>query len=205
MFPSRADLRRQLRKQRRELDERQRRQAARALARNAMRGGILRRHRRIAFYLPADGEIDILPLLVRASSIGRQCYLPVLDPLRTSRLWFMPYRPGDALVLNHFGIGEPALGARERVPAADLDLVLMPLLAFDDSGNRLGMGGGYYDRTLAFLRTRRSWRRPALCGVAYSFQRVTALQAEPWDVPLDGCLTEQGVHLFHPHARRNHR
>ncbi len=203
MSASRANLRRQLRAQRRAIDEEQRRLAARALVRSALRSGILHRRRRIAFYLPADGEIDILPLLAYASALGRECYLPVLDSLRAARLWFMPYRPGDRLVLNHFGIGEPALGARARVPANELDLVLLPLLAFDDSGNRLGMGGGYYDRSLACLRHRRHWRRPALYGVAYAFQHITTLQAEPWDVPLDGCLTERGAHIFRSRTPAN--
>jgi 5-formyltetrahydrofolate cyclo-ligase len=75
-----------------------------------------------------------------------------------------------------------------------LDVILMPLVAFDGQGNRLGMGAGYYDRTLAFLRHRRHWRKPRIIGLAYEFQRMPALPAEPWDVPLDGIITEAGFY-----------
>ena len=75
----------------------------------------------------------------------------------------------------------------------DLDLVLVPLVAFDDRGNRLGMGGGYYDQTFAFLSQRQHYRRPTLLGVAYEFQRLVALPVQAWDIPLDGVATEKRV------------
>lgn len=196
MATARPAVRRQLRARRRELSEGDRRDASAALVRVAAASGVLRRRRRIAFYLPHDGEIDVLPLLLHVFARKRRCYLPVLDTMSSRRLWFTPWKPGERLVHNHFGIAEPARGARRRASPADLDLILLPLVAFDDRGNRLGMGGGYYDRTLAFLKRRRHWRRPAVYGVAYGFQRVTELEPAPWDVPLDGCLTELGLHLF---------
>lgn len=199
MAIARATLRRQLRARRRGLSDEQQHRAAVGLRRVAMGSGVLRRRRRIAFYLPGDGEIDVLPLLARIHAIGRHCYLPVLDTMESGRLWFMRWQPGDRLVRNRFGIGEPARG--ERVHASALDLILLPLVAFDGEGNRLGMGSGYYDRTLAFLRHRDHWRRPVLYGVAHEFQRVAALDAAPWDVPLDGCLTECRLHLFRPRHR----
>jgi len=82
-----------------------------------------------------------------------------------------------------------------RTPLAALDIALVPLVAFDDYGRRLGMGGGYYDRTFAYLRHREHWRRPKLIGVAFEFQRVAELPAQPWDVPLDGIITEKGLLL----------
>ena len=75
--------------------------------------------------------------------------------------------------------------------ARQLDVVIAPLVAFDESLNRLGMGGGYYDRTFAFRKRARVLRRPVLIGVAYSFQRVDRLQPENWDVPLDVVITEK--------------
>ncbi len=78
----------------------------------------------------------------------------------------------------------------------ELDALILPLLAFDTQGQRLGMGGGFYDRSLAALRHRRRWRRPRLLGVAHGFQEVSELPREPWDVPLDGIVTEQGYRSF---------
>jgi 5-formyltetrahydrofolate cyclo-ligase len=193
---SRSDLRRQLRARRRALSAEARRRAADRLVRVAIGAHAFRNARRIAFYFPADGEPDVLPLLERACAMHKHCYLPVLNTLGANRLWFVRYRPGDRLVFNRFGIAEPRRGPRHRIVAARLDLALIPLVGFDERGNRLGMGSGFYDRTLGFLHRRREWRRPLCFGVAYEFQRVEHIDAADWDVPLDGCLTEQRLYLF---------
>ena len=195
-LPSRVTLRRQLRRLRRALSTSQRTQAAQRLARRLTGVSLFRSRQRIAFYLPNDGELDLRPLLARADRWGKRCFLPVIRP--SQRLWFAAYRPGKPLQKNSLGIPEPIRS--QRVGAKNLDLILMPLVAFDDQGNRLGMGGGYYDRTLAYLHQRRSWRRPRLVGIAYEFQRVDALDARPWDVPLDGVMTDQ---RWHPGQRRS--
>lgn len=157
---------------------------------------VFRNSRRIAFYLPNDGEMDPGPLLRRAWSMGKLCYLPVLDALGANRLWFAPYHAGDALQMNRYGIPEPVHAARAWVRASALDLILAPLVAFDRHGHRLGMGGGYYDRSLAFLHRRHHWRRPRLYGLAFEFQRVGHLQPAAWDVALDGCLSDARLHVF---------
>lgn len=198
MAESRPVLRRRLRARRRALSDRDQERAARGLVRVAVATPAFRNRNRIAFYYPADGELDVLPLIGQADAMGKECYLPVLDAMGPPRLRFARYRPGDALVHNHFGIPEPACAARDHVGAADLDLVLLPLVAFDRHGNRLGMGAGYYDRTLAFLMRRRHWRRPGLWGVAHGFQCVDALEPAAWDVPLDGCLTDTRSWHFRP-------
>ena len=149
---------------------------------------------RFAAYLPHGGEVDLRPLLERAWRDGRESYLPVVG---RGRLRFLPYAPGTPLRRNRYGIAEPDLPARWQVRAQALDLILVPLVAYDPQGNRLGMGGGYYDRTFAFLHRRR-WRRPLLVGAAFAFQRVPALHANPWDVPLDGVATELGLEWFPP-------
>jgi len=97
---------------------------------------------------------------------------------------------------NRFRIPEPALHARHRISPMALDLVLTPLVAFGDEGARLGMGGGYYDRTFAWLHHRHLWRTPRLIGVAYGFQYHPDLEANHWDVPLSAVVTEEGVRLF---------
>jgi 5-formyltetrahydrofolate cyclo-ligase len=194
--PDRAQIRRTLRDRRRRLSVAERRAASRRMARIAAGSRVFRNSARIGLYLPNDGEIDPLPLLRRAWSMRKRCYLPVLDPIGSSRLWFMPYRAGDMLKPNRFGIPEPVHAARFRVRADAMDLILAPLVAFDRDGHRLGMGGGYYDRSLDFLRRRRYWRRPLLYGLAYEFQRVPSLRSAVWDVDLDGCFSEQRRHVF---------
>ncbi|MCC6208125.1 MAG: 5-formyltetrahydrofolate cyclo-ligase [Gammaproteobacteria bacterium] len=192
----RARTRRDLRDRRRRLSATERRTAVQRMTRGAAASAVFRNSRRIAFYLPNDGEMDPRPLLRRAWSMHKLCYLPVLDTLGSNRLWFVPYRPGAALRMNRYGIPEPIHAARARVRAAALDLILAPLVAFDQRGHRLGMGGGYYDRSLAFLRGRRHWRRPRLYGLAFEFQQVKHLQAAAWDVGLDGCFSDAHARAF---------
>ena len=86
----------------------------------------------------------------------------------------------------------------QLLPGISLDLVLVPLVGFDDQGTRLGMGGGFYDRSFATRLFRRYWRKPRLIGVAYELQRVAHLDRQPWDVALDGVVTEQRLYLFSP-------
>ncbi len=188
----RSELRIMLRKLRRALDYSQRRQSARQIARRVTTLRAFRCAQRVAFYLPHDGELDITPLLRRALCSGKRCYLPVLS--NNNRLGFAPYRSGDRLAPNRFGIPEPMLPRGKLLHARMLDLILVPLVAFDADGNRLGMGAGFYDRTLNFLKRRKHWRRPRLIGVAYDFQRVEEIAPATWDVPLDAVVTEASVY-----------
>ena len=110
----------------------------------------------------------------------------MLTPERA--LKFAPWKFGDDVIPNGFGIPEPA-GAEQLEPAA-MDVVLLPLVAFDRRGNRLGSGAGYYDRSFEFLRERVRPSKPLLVGVAYGFQEVEAMHVQPWDVPLDFIATE---------------
>jgi 5-formyltetrahydrofolate cyclo-ligase len=138
--------------------------------------------------------MDPWPLMERLWSLGKTLYLPILVPFSDRRLWFSAYKRGDPLIVNRFGILEPERHHYRRIRPAALDLVLTPLVAFDPMGHRLGMGGGYYDRSFAFLNTRRHWRKPRLLGLAYEFQRHPLLEAEAWDVPLDAVATEACVY-----------
>ncbi len=184
-----------MRQQRRALSPQRQQAAALSLERRLGSHPLFLHSQHIAFYLPNDGEIDLRPLLHRALIMGKRCYLPVLSPLYHNRLWFAPYHQQSELVLNRFGIPEPAVNWAGMRPAWTIDLVLTPLVAFDRAGNRLGMGGGYYDRTLAYLRRRQHWRKPHLLGTAYDFQEVERLPHEPWDVPLHGIVTESSLIL----------
>lgn len=108
-----------------------------------------------------------------------------------NRLWFSEYRSGDRLIHNRYGIIEPDIRRRKPVAAWGLDLVLVPLVAFDKTGNRIGMGGGFYDRTFAYLISGNTWYKPKLIGVAHELQQLNSIQPNPWDVPLDGIVTER--------------
>ncbi|TVQ87654.1 MAG: 5-formyltetrahydrofolate cyclo-ligase [Chromatiaceae bacterium] len=186
-------LRRDLRAARRALSPRQQRQHAAAVARHLGRNPRLRRVRRIALYLPADGEVDPGPLRERLARPVRRWYLPVLRQHPRGRLWFVRQRRGERLRRNRFGIPEPLRRSGAILPGHALDLVLVPLVGFDGRCNRLGMGGGFYDRSLAFRRWRRHWQRPLLIGLAHECQRVAQIAARPWDVPVDAVVTELGL------------
>lgn len=176
-----------LRAQRRALSAAEQAQASAALDTVVAALPAFRRARRIGLYLAHGGEIDPAPLRRRAQRLGKRCFLPVLHPLGHNRLYFVAWREGEPLARNRFGIPEPLL--RQPIPAWSLDLILVPLVAFDAIGNRLGQGAGFYDRTLAFRR--RGRRHPRLIGLAHTFQQVPKLAAAPWDVPLDGIATDR--------------
>lgn len=189
---SRPQLRRLLRQTRRALSPLAQRQAARSLYRQLAQHPTYRRARHLALYLPTDGEIDPRPLLREAQRRGKTVYLPVLKPWPRTRMVFQRLRPGERLIANRFGIAEPRNNPAWQRPTWTLDLVLLPLVGFDDQGGRLGMGGGFYDRSLAYLRMRKNWHKPTLLGVAHSCQRVERLALASWDVPLQATVTDAG-------------
>jgi 5-formyltetrahydrofolate cyclo-ligase len=188
-------LRRRLRAARRALTAAEQRAHAEAAARRLAREPRVLKAKRLAFYCAADGELDPRPLLQRLPSRrGRLCYLPVLRRHAAGRLWFVRWQRGERLRPNRFGIPEPSRRGRRIRGAQSLDLVLMPLVGFDADCNRIGMGAGYYDRSLAFLRHRMHWRRPLLIGLAHECQRVERIAPRPWDIPLDAVVSEAGIY-----------
>jgi len=185
-------LRKQLRQARRDLSPQVRAHAtARALAHIRTRRRYLS-SRRIALYIGVDGELCPMDLVPDALSRRKTLYLPVLHPFRPGRLMFCAWHPGQPLRVNRFGIQEPVPNASNLIWPRHLDMVLVPLLGFDDQGNRLGMGGGFYDRTFAFRRPSGVWRHPYLVGIGFELQRVRRLEERPWDVALDAVVTEVG-------------
>lgn len=187
---ARRQLRGLIRRRRRDLDVCEAKRRSEALCRRIAASAMFRRAGTIAGYLPNDGEVDLRPLLARAMQLGKRSHLPVLSPVFHNRLWFAPLDAATPMAVNRFGIPEPDLNYRAMHPAWTLDVILLPLVAFDPAGNRLGMGGGFYDRTLAYLGRRGQWRKPRLVGVAFELQKVERLPCAPWDVPLDGVVTE---------------
>ncbi|MGN6314553.1 MAG: 5-formyltetrahydrofolate cyclo-ligase [Rhodanobacteraceae bacterium] len=145
----------------------------------------------IAGYWAVRGEVPLNLAVARLALRGQHYFLPVLDDTAPRTLRFAEFRAGAALEPNRFGIPEPR--DTGTLSAQDMDVVLLPLLAFDARGHRLGTGGGWYDTTFSFLREQARPARPLLVGIGYAFQQVDALPAESWDVPLDCIATENGL------------
>jgi 5-formyltetrahydrofolate cyclo-ligase len=146
----------------------------------------------VAGYHPIRDEADPRGLMSMLGSHGHELALPVIAAAQAA-LIFRQWREGESLKPNAYGIAEPLPSAAEILP----DVVLVPLLAFDASGHRLGYGGGYYDRTLDALRKS---RRVLAVGVAYSGQESAPLPREAHDHVLDWIVTERGARSFTTHA-----
>lgn len=178
-------LRQQMRARRRALSPRDQARAASQLARQISRLPGYKRAHKIAVYLASDGEIALTPLIRRAAMQGKRCYLPRITG--KGAMDFHRYRPGQALFTNTYGLAEP--GSRQpRRALRQVDIVLLPLVAFDRQGGRLGMGGGFYDRALTRCR---GANRPLFVGVAHDFQEVGRVPTDAWDIPLDWLITPQ--------------
>ena len=149
--------------------------------------------KKIALYLTNDGELDTKPLIEALWHKGIQVYLPRLHPFCKGNLVFLAYTPSTQLVQNSLNIWEPKLDITQMILPHRLDVVVTPLVAFDLSGNRMGMGGGFYDRTLANWTTR---GKPFPIGFAHDCQQVESLPCEHWDVPLPMLVTPTQVLNF---------
>lgn len=188
---ARASIRKEMRRLRRSLEAERRAAGERVLCRRIIGLGVYRQARTISIYHAFDGEPSLARLAEAAARQGKRVYAPVVVG---ERMHFAPVTRGALLRRNLFGIEEPAL--ERLIDPRRLDLVLTPLVAFDAQGNRLGVGRGYYDRAFRFLRHRKTWTKPKLLGVAWSFQQAPALREQAWDIPLWGTVTEAGVHRF---------
>lgn len=185
----RSSLRKHLRRARRALLNNQQQDASFTIVDNLR--ALIPEHDqyRVAVYLQNDGEIDLHPFI---EFCWQHCAnvtfsLPVLHPVCKGHLLFLRYAQNTTMVQNKYNISEPTLACSDVIPTSDIDLILMPLVGFDISGNRLGMGGGYYDRTLAF--TQHTTQKPKLVGIAHDIQQVDTLPIAPWDIPLNGIVT----------------
>lgn len=144
----------------------------------------------IALYQAIKGEIDLSILWKSAIESKKACYFPAINEDQT--LSFLPATPSTPLTKNRFGIAEPNIERSQALLPAQIDIIFLPLVAFDEHGTRLGMGAGYYDRTLAHARP------PLLVGVAYEAQRQPFIEADAWDVPMDVVVTERSIYWSKP-------
>ena len=180
----RNQLRQQIRKTRANLTALQQRQAEESITHQAIVLIEERNAQHIALYISFDGEISTEKLIKTLWAQGKQVYLPVLHPFKPNHLLFLRYLPDTPMCQNKFGIWEPKLNVQNVLPLDELDILFTPLVAFDKQGNRLGMGGGFYDRTL------QNWQNSSFIpvGLAHQCQQVEQLPTEAWDVPLHQIL-----------------
>jgi 5-formyltetrahydrofolate cyclo-ligase len=185
-----ADIRRSVRRQRIALGARERTQRGKLVAQVLRQSHWLRPGKKIAAYLASQGEVDLTPVMQLALKLRCDLYVPrVLSP-HTAKMQFVRIYSLSNLKPGAFGIDEPLHHHRQIIKAIDLDVVLMPLIAFDLYGTRLGMGKGFYDRCFARLAGPQRWRKPRL---------IAALERRSWDVPLDAAITDRGIHRFDIH------
>ncbi|MCC2616491.1 5-formyltetrahydrofolate cyclo-ligase [Aestuariibacter halophilus] len=189
MTDSRNALRQRFRTARRELSAAQQQQAAQAVCQQLLQSPLLKDARRIGAYLSNDGEVDLSPFIQHLWQQGHSVYLPVLHPVCQGHLLFLDYHPQTDMVANRFGIPEPQLRCQAICPTHALDVILTPLVAFDRQGGRLGMGGGYYDRTLAGVDTEQS----RFIGIAHDCQQADALPMAAWDIPMAAIVTPSQI------------
>ena len=149
-----------------------------------------REAKRIALYQAINGEINLDAVWQSAVAQNKSCYFPVIHEDQT--LSFLPATPTTALNNNRFGIAEPCVSSEEALSPEQMDILFLPALAFDGQGTRLGMGGGYYDRTLAHHRPK------LLIGIAYDVERQPFIEADAWDIPMDAVITERTIYWSHP-------
>jgi 5-formyltetrahydrofolate cyclo-ligase len=188
MNDGRALLRARMSMRRNELDAKQRITAAAGVLHSLENLPEFMTDANVAGYWAVRGE---LPLNLAVASLARRAqhyFLPVLGATR--QLYFAEYSTGTSVSHNRFGIPEPVTPAEQRLAPRDMDVILLPLLAFDRRGHRLGTGGGWYDTSLAFLRGASRPAAPLLVGIGYAFQEVDSIPEEPWDVDLDYVATD---------------
>lgn len=148
----------------------------------------------IAFYYRLGAEVDLTSLMLACEQAEQHCYVPIVQPHNLMR--FAPVHGNTSLIANQYGIKEPNVSQDELINATQLDAVIVPLVGFDDQCNRMGMGGGYYDRCFAHRKAPlvgSEAQSPLLIGVAYEVQHATSVFAQGWDVPLDHVITEKRV------------
>ena len=177
-------LRQQIRKTRANLTALQQQQAEDSITQQALALIEAQNAQHIALYVSFDGEISTEKLIKTLWAQDKHVYLPVLHPFNPNHLLFLRYLPDTPMLKNKFGIWEPKLNVQNVLPLDELDILFTPLVAFDKQGNRLGMGGGFYDRTL------QNWRNSSFIpvGLAHQCQQVEQLPTEAWDVPLHRIL-----------------
>jgi 5-formyltetrahydrofolate cyclo-ligase len=187
----RAALRHAILARRRQVTPEESLEAGRAVLEILSSDEFFRTPRTVASYMSIRGEVGTGPLNSWLLDGGHTLALPVVDPVRDGQMGFYRATSQTKMAAGRYGISEPEPLPGLLVAESDLDAVLLPLVGFDGDGNRLGMGGGYYDRLLKQVRP-----SARLIGLAYDFQRVERLEARSWDMRIDEVITPSGRTVF---------
>ncbi len=186
-------LREHLKLKRKDLTTKESHDMSHGISQKIIRSKWIREHSNVGIYHPVNGEANTLQLIDFMWSINQQIFLPMINK---KKLLFGKLCPDSKLKKNCFGIPEPCVTRNNQVSADFLDMVFVPLVAFDLNGFRIGMGSGYYDRTFEKRLAIKNLKRPVLIGLAYEFQKQECLNHQPWDVPLDMVVTELKTYKF---------
>lgn len=189
---TRQALRQTIRNKRQQLTAQQQSDAALGLLHRFSADEKILRAQHIALYLSNDGELNTKLIIDWCWQQNKCVYLPVIHPFTKGHLLFLRFEQQTPLINNRYGISEPPLDVRTIIPAAQLDIICTPLVAFDKTGARLGMGGGFYDRTLSQWYKQEKQQNissPYAIGLAHDCQLVDEIPTELWDIPLPEILT----------------
>ena len=191
-------LRAKLREKRRKLDSIKQQQHANSISQYLLSSKLYNQSQHIALYLASDGEVDLSLLIQKLFTDQKKIYLPIILSPEKATMKFVTYSKETVLKKNCFGILEPIYEKEKDnkhfIAIEQLDLILAPLVGFDNKGNRMGMGGGYYDRALQHLKEGSSHTQ--FFGIAHELQNVEQLQPQTWDIPLNGIVTEKRLSYF---------
>jgi len=181
-------IRQHLRKQRNSLSPLQQIKAAKSCAQKSIQLAAIQNANNIALYLKNDAELDPQPLIEALWKLNKCLFLPVIKDFTNGLLHFAPYFPNSPMTHNKYGIAEPITD--QSIAISSIDVIFIPLVGFDEDGNRLGMGGGFYDRSLAGISSENTLK----VGLAYQQQKIDSLPSEDWDQPLDMIITESTIY-----------
>lgn len=184
---NRQAIRQYYRKQRNLLTGAQQELASQTSLQKCLESMNLAKLKAAACYLSNDGELDPTAIIQYCWQQKIQVLLPVLDPYLAGHLIFVDYQPNSSMQTNLYGIAEPIATTSNTVAIHNVDVIFTPLVAFDHKGNRLGMGGGYYDRSLAPIKEKKLSTQ--IIGLAHDCQQAEQLPTDGWDIPLHGIVT----------------
>jgi len=204
---NKSTLRNSLRKKRAHAASQQFSEATLFLSRFLNNLRVYRMAKNIGIYLPTQSEFPVFPIIEKNLVMNKVTYAPEISSIRNKTMCFTRLsRPlkkhlikknslNKNLRRNAYGI-EESIEKNEIINPKALDIVFTPLLGFNKNGERLGMGGGYYDRLFSFKRWRSTPTKPMLIGLAYEAQFHHSITVDPWDVPMDAIITEQNFYAY---------
>ena len=196
---NREDIRQEVRHKRSKLNDIIQQEQGELLLEKLTRQKEIINAKKIAIYLANDGELNTQPFINWCLKNDISVYLPVIHPFSKGNLLFLKYTESSILIKNKYGILEPKLDVRDIITLDKLNIIFTPLVAFDEQGNRLGMGGGFYDRTLATWHVQYQQNKQTNLlpiGLAHDCQKVKNIPHESWDIPLPIIITPSSRYNF---------